>query len=86
MSKKAQEWFERAIPNHGHRHLILAIAMSILTLSAAFGAAFYAGRERAQAEINGWFDKCGFWWPFAPLMTLHIVERAALISFFVTWG
>lgn len=64
-----------------HKHLLIACAISLLTLSPIAGAMLYVGREHHTWEAagkKGW-DKHGLLWPLVPLGLLHIVWELLVI-------
>ena len=65
-----------------HRHLLIACAISVATLSPTAGAMFYVGREVRDREKMGFWDWRGMLWPvvgLAPLWVTEIAFKGALI-------
>lgn len=61
-----------------HRHLLVASALSLLTLTPLFGAAFYLGREIRDWEKGTnytWFDWRGLLWPAVPWVAIDFYLR-----------
>ena len=65
-----------------HQHLLIACAVSLVTLSPTAGAMFYVGREWVQFEMTGAWDRRGLLWPvigLSPLIVLEMVLKIVLI-------
>lgn len=65
------------------KHLAIASAISIITLTPSAGAWFYAGREVRDWEKGHkykWFDHKGMWWPFIPWFSLEVAWKYYLIA------
>jgi len=63
-----------------HRHLLVASALSLLTLTPLFGPAFYLGREIRDVEkLHNWdwskFDWRGLLWPAVPWIAVDLYLR-----------
>ena len=63
-----------------HKHLLVAVLISIATLSPTAGAMFYAGREVRDREKLGRWDWRGLLYPVIGLSPLWIIEIAFKIA------